>query len=82
MRQGTLQLGKLPLHDTKPATGYFARQLEIKLPQCLAEICMIFGFKRQRGGRSPGQNFFVIVLVNTHRNRCIREVGCPHEQFV
>ena len=31
MRQGTLQLSKLPLHDTEPAPGYFARQLEIKL---------------------------------------------------
>ena len=82
MRQSALQLGKLPLHDTKPATGYFACQLEIKLPKRLAKICMIFGLKRQRGGRAPGQNFFVIVLVNTVRNRGIWQVGCPHEQFV
>ena len=75
MRQGTLQLGKLPLHDTKTAAGYFTCQLEIKLSERLPEICMIFGFKRQRGGRSPGENFFVVVLVNTVRNRCIWEGG-------
>ena len=82
MRQGPLQLGKLPLHDTKPTTGYFACQFKVKLTERLTEVCMIFGFKRQRRRRSPDQDFFVVILVNTVRNRFIWEVRSPHEQFI